>query len=233
MRQFVSILTVVCVLGASSALLADTINVDFNSNGGSAGTYSGVAAAPDTGTYWNTVTLPSGQPITSGALTASDGTTLTSVTVAFTNSVNGYDNGPCADGTPANALLSDYGYPWGTNSLDFSLDHLTPGGVYNLYLYNQSGGANVANATFTIGTVSKTVANAPYTTFVEGTNYAYFAGLVADVNGSIAGTVSGDPGANYVAFNGLQITSVPEPGTCVTLVVCCFSLLAYAWRKRK
>ena len=32
---------------------AATINVDFNSTGGSSGTFAGTAAAPDSGTIWN------------------------------------------------------------------------------------------------------------------------------------------------------------------------------------
>ena len=54
LKTFARALTVVLLAAAlpfSSS--SQTINVDFNDTDGSVGTYSGTAAAPDSGTTWN------------------------------------------------------------------------------------------------------------------------------------------------------------------------------------
>jgi hypothetical protein len=233
MRRFASILSVVCVLGLASASLAMTINVDINTD--VSATYSGLGASPDSGTYWNGFATLVGT-YTSGALTASDGTTPTSVTMTV-ETVNRYDNSPADFAT---ALMGDYVYPWNPvtyATLPFSVNNLTPGGTYDLYLYSLNGAGNSAHTDFTIGGATKTALNSAAATFVENNNYVRFSGVTADAGGSIFGTAvgrdaSGNPYPNAVAFNGLQITSVPEPAAMLLVATGLIGLLAYAWRKR-
>src|SRR5688500_5039777 len=62
-----------CGIAAMAALsyvapAATTINVDLNTSDGSFATYSGTAAAPDTGTFWNGFAIgPEAGPVTVGS----------------------------------------------------------------------------------------------------------------------------------------------------------------------
>lgn len=103
----------VVALGILRAQAATTINIDFNTSDGSAGTYSGTAAAPDTGTVWNGVVTgaESGSPLlssfTSGPLVNSTGG-ASSVTVTLGN-FRSYD-GNERPATLAPGLLTDFVY---------------------------------------------------------------------------------------------------------------------------
>ena len=94
---------------ATPAATSTTINVDFNTTAAASTTYSGTAAAPDSGTTWNGVAIVPGATFTSGALLASDGS-ATPVTVSLGNflSYNAAekpaDPGDC---TPDGFCLSD------------------------------------------------------------------------------------------------------------------------------
>lgn len=237
MRVSVSLLAVVCVLGlaATSQAAFLTINVDFDARGVS-DPYTGTAVAPDAGTYWN-VFVPGNpsDPITSGALTASDGTTATTTTVTIGQYAADYNNASAAF---AAGLLDDYMYASSASSFNFSINGLVAGGGYDLWIYNKNGAANSAHAQYTVGGVVKEVTNsvAGNSAFLEGNNYVHFTGLIADGTGVISGMALGigSGSGNNIAFNGLQIApAVPEPGTLIVLVTGLFGLLAYAWRKRK
>jgi hypothetical protein len=128
------VLSFAAIVGLScEALALPTINVDFNSTDGTAGTYSGIGAAPDPGTIWNglPVGAEAGAPLVaafaSGALVTSTGA-VSPVTVTLGN-FRVYE----ADERPAStapALMTDFAYqqnlgPGGPDAT-FSIDHLTP-----------------------------------------------------------------------------------------------------------
>jgi hypothetical protein len=225
MRQFLRVLLCgAVVLGLASVSFATTINVDVDFQGS---TYSGLGVSPDTGTYWNSFAAQAGT-YTSGALTASDGTTATSATVTVSG-VGRYNNATAAF---APALMDDYLYGSPANGVGFSIDNLTPGGAYDLYIYSLNGAGASATTGFTIGSATKNATNSAASTFAEGNNYVLFKGVIA-TSGSISGTAIGLRDANSIAINGFQITSVPEPATVVLLATGLIGLLAYAWRKQK
>jgi hypothetical protein len=228
----VAISAAVVFLGLATTSFADTINIDFG--GATSVIYSNTAVAPDTGTHWNSGNgLENTKTKTFSNLLASDGTTAaTGVSITITN-VSSYDT--TNDGHPATlkpTLMNDYCYSslagGGTGPTTFSINGLTSGGQYDLYLYSQNGGYGNGVTTFTIGEAAKVATNAGnISSFIAGTNYVLYSGLTA-TGGTISGTFSGTGG-----FNGFQLTSVPEPSTLVLFATGLIGLLAYAWRKRK
>lgn len=205
---------------------ATTVNVDFNSSdaaGGSfSGTYTGVAAAPDSGTIWNGVTVGSETgglfaTFTSGNLATSTGV-VTGITVSLGN-FRAYE----ANENPAALapkLMTDFVYqqtlgPGGPNST-FSVNNLDPAQSYDLYLYAQNGGHANTATTFTIHGVTKVASNAGNTgSFGQNVNYALFQGVAPNASGVIAGTFNDFAPANNAAFNGMQIVlqGPPPPPT--------------------
>lgn len=174
---------------------AKVINVDVEYSSDT--TYSGTAAAPDSGTYWNRVT-------DSGENLLDSFGTPTTVDVSHTRYSYWRDGVGVVD-----ALLADYAYSY------FSVETITIGGLtpdkpYDLYLYaNQSVGGG--GATFIFDGVNKTasgVQNAgnPY---VEGQSYVVYRGIQADGSGEISGTY-GVVGEIYNRFNGLQLVPTPS-----------------------
>ena len=236
------------VFGLSVALLlvnlagATTINVDMVP--GSDSVYSGTAAAPDSGTFWNGYQWSSWQYGSASNFKASDGTTVT--TVGF---VNHYDFAGMGS-SGSNNLLDDGGQMWQTTwpyRADLYLTGLSTSQKYDLYLY-ATAGATAYGTAFTIGGVTQLTAGGNDTSFVKGgstlvtgSNYVLFHNLMSDADGNIyiaaysnsiiTGIANG--GSDSGPINGLQLVSVPEPGTLVLLAVGLVGLLAYAWRKRR
>ena len=223
-------------LGFASATQATlvVVNADFNSTGAVtpgysyplSGTYSGVGAAPDTGTFWNGlgIGVQGGltATFTSGALTASDGSTPTSVTVTL-NHFGVYDTQAQND-TPAGfapALLNDLAYKVDADPPTFSIDGLVVGGTYDLYIYAQGGGFNSGAAIFTVNGNSLTVNNVPDESGFDSAtadttgNYLLFSNRIAT-----GGTISGSFTGGNALFNGFQLTTevlIPEPSTILLL----------------
>ena len=178
-----------------------TVNIDFQPPNGTL--YSGLGMAPDSGTYWNPMSLGS-----VSNLLASDGTTVTDVDVA-TNYTYYY-----ADG--GNALLRDRiiwsgGSPHAGNPAvpAITISGLDPAGLYDLYLY-----AGHYAQTFTVGGVSKSLTAANYhqnqPDWVEGTHYVSFLG-VTPTGGSIGIDIYNIAQTDTV-ISGLQLQAVPVPG---------------------
>lgn len=204
-----------------AASAATTINVDFNaSEPGSAGTFSGPAAAPDSGITWNGLTVGAkGNPavvpgLTSGPLLTSTGlSTPVTVTLGNFKTYDAFTDGRPATAAPA--LLSDFVYqetlgPGGPNST-FSINNLSAGFTYDLYLYAQNGGYASTATIFTINGSSKIATNAgDIPTLIADTNYVVFRGLVPN-SGTISGVFNDIKPADNAAFNGLQIVQIPEP----------------------
>jgi hypothetical protein len=218
------------VLGLASAAFAETVNFDIG-DGSTTWNYTGTAVAPDAGTHWTPYRMGWGD---SGyaPVVASDGTP-SSVYVAIAG--GGYASYWNYDGTGiAPNLMGSYAYSGDGSGWTVEIDHLTPGGKYDMYWYQQNGIAAGTTGSFTFGGHTETATNNGQTSaFILNNNYVVFSGataVTADSNGSIFGSIS-----NTASICGFQIMSspAPEPGTLVLLGTGVLGLLAYAWRKRR
>jgi hypothetical protein len=117
---------------------ASATAINFAAPGAS---YSGTAAAPDSGTYWNPIV----EEGTSSGDKLSDGTTATAVTLSE------HDDGTYTDATAATGIPLFYPFAL---ALDNDVQRLTlsnvPAGTYNLYLYGINGGYENRGTTFTV-----------------------------------------------------------------------------------
>ena len=206
-------LTLILVAFASSAM-ALVVNVDCQYNDGEYNhvTYSGTAAAPDTGTIWNQLDIPN--KVITGAV-ASDGTP-TSINISAENTVGAYhqDNN-------ANDLLDDY---WFDNTMvakTITISGLLPSTEYTLYMYGNETNVNGVSegCTFIFNGITQTTLGAqavpiPPNPWVLGYDHVIF-NLTSDASGQIVGTYGGD-GA-YNRWNGVQIlwSIVINPGVTI------------------
>jgi hypothetical protein len=222
---------------------AQVINVDVNKVGGSDGTYSGVGAAPDTGTVWNGLTVGNntGSSYTVNNLQNSTGTTTgVSINLSTTGLITSYDasENPAAF---APALLNDFAYNNQSLTNTITLSGLNSGDAYNLYIYAQNGGYDSGGGSYTIGGTTLEAANTgalSSTAFIQGNNYVEFVGLTG--SSSIVATENladaGSGGANY--FNGLQlvdttpVVEAPEPSTVALLGLGALGLAFLVVRRR-
>jgi hypothetical protein len=212
---------------------------NLNFNGGVGGTYlanyTGVGAAPDTGTYWNQIQQTQNgignYSATISNLTASDGVTSSGINalVEYNRAYN--------DGGISNNLLGSWfqgdGSVNGGGVARVVISGLAAG-TYDLYTYGINGGFTGRGARFIInnnnwtgGTPDGTSFNWLQTTgtsavsFVAGTNYVLFNKAVS-FGGNIEFYIGANPaGANDQApFNGLQLVAVvPEPASAVLVLV--------------
>ncbi|MDD5708039.1 MAG: hypothetical protein PHR35_19140 [Kiritimatiellae bacterium] len=181
------------------------LNINFT---GSGGTYTGQGALtdPDNNT-WNNV---SGASATYSCLVWSDGTPAGGVSVVTSNA-QGY-----SFGTSGISLFTGYISKQGTSPGSITINGLTPGANYDLYLY--SGGNATAWATvFTVGgTSSSALSTTNTSTFVNAAtdpingNYVKFLKQTA-VDGSLTINVQGP--STYWAVDGLQLALMSVQGT--------------------
>lgn len=249
-----------------AAASAAVVNVDFDGQYQgypTAATYSGTAAAPDTGTFWNSFLIQDAPdtPKTVFNLTASDGSTPTTIDVTL-NGASGFsirtDTGANFDQSGSDLLddaaiqsPNNNGTP--ANFETFTIAGLTPGGLYDLYLYGTNGGTEGLGTAFTVdadgdpGTANVAQATTggdglggtdnngagPFA-YTAGVNYVYYPGVIADGNGEIDGTFGQLGGENAVLnsgnFNGLQIVAVPEPAVLSLLGIGALAALRRAGR---
>jgi hypothetical protein len=178
------------------------------------------AVAGDSGSFWNGVgyyATNGTRSVTSPPLRLSDGTTPTTVTITLTNMAFFFTDNPSAAAAPD--LLNDYFVAAdGSGPAVFRIEHLRPGGSYDLYLFGSAAGYDSNGAEFRLENSSLTPSpqstsglNSP--AFEAGVNYVVFTNVVA----SAQGMISGSWGPSGVAtdqtegeFNGLQIVSVAD-----------------------
>ncbi len=230
----------------SAAPFVVNFDVDINAvsaGGNNPGTYSGVGAAPDTGTYWNSAnggTSGSTNPITSsGTIYLSDGSTTTTVGLSVDNGY-GY-----ASGTN-NAMLDDWATQAASHVGNFSLTNV-PAGNYDVYVYAVNGDFHDVGTIVTVtggtadGGIDRTV-NTTDSTYSEGDNYVLFRGVtVGSGGGTISGTYAPNPNTSEAInnlyqeadFNGIQLVQVvPEPSSLVLGGLAGLGLLAVVRRRR-
>lgn len=218
---------------AASVLAApmDVVSVDIDQNGSSL-SYSSVgpAVAPAAGNYWNNHLATSG--LLSSNLTASDGTTITSIKVQLgVESTATFDNSTYVLNNLQRDGLAATGTP-----VTFTISGLNPSLTYDLYLYGVSVG-QVGTRTgsdnnyyyrptaFTITGVGTLTTNGLGGTdgsstigvFTQGQDYVKFTSLSPSGTGTIAGTFNNADGGTEGDFNGFQIVTVPEPASLAML----------------
>jgi hypothetical protein len=244
MKRLAFLAVVACLCGCALAGpgRADSINVDFNANGGPAGTYTGAAVLGQAGDTWNGV--GGGRPDTAArtalALVTSSGA-ASGVTLSFSGQTGFFDAtnvGAVFAGTPYAALMDDYVFartPSGQTAITATFSGLTPGGSYRLILYSASD-TRGRPTVFTVDGSSETVADpSGSTTLQNGLNYADFT-TTADAGGTLSFTVG--PGVGIEGdLNGIQLqslaTTTPEPASLTLLGVGALGLVGYGWRQRR
>ncbi len=197
---------VLLVVGTSTPVPTPGEVINVNMQHGAS--YTGTAAAPDSGTVWNSVTGGG----TVGNLMNSLGQTLTNVSVTLTSSSGSYNfyNDNSSGNPDPLALMS--GYIFGA-TYTVVISNLAPNQPFGLYAYSHG---NVDNQTGTItlapangGASASTQATGNTADFRDiylyGQGYDYVAldGL-SDGNGNFAFTV-----VNYL--NGFQLVKLTSP----------------------
>ena len=216
------------------AASASLINVQFGqSNGGFGGptsAYSGPAVIGSGGDQWNLFTEPfsiNGPFGYAGAnlpLVDSAGS-ATGVRLGFSTPDSFIHVSPAIfSGTPYDGLLTSFLFA--DNNRNSSRDGpgtvtlagLTPDAEYRVVLYSAAD-APGRGTLFTVNGTSETVTPTATATLAEGVNYADL-DAVADGTGTVTITVArAAANSNEGDLNGIQITPVPEPGTCAALLL--------------
>jgi pectin methylesterase-like acyl-CoA thioesterase len=182
---------------------AQTINVDMDHGA----IYTGTAAAPDTGTKWNSISAAG----TLSPVLDSQGNTVSGVAIAFSSSGTVHIYNDTAAGNPnPSALMSDYTYG---ATYTLTITGLTPNQAYGLYAYshgnvdNQTGTITLAAANGGAGaSTSQTGDSSNFRNiymYGKGYDYVVLSGT-ADGSGALTFTV-----VNYL--NGFQLQKLVAP----------------------
>jgi len=232
MRLFASILAVACVLALACPSHASTVNFDIigtHHEGGDSTLYTGTAVAPDSGTYWTPYSINWGDS-TAYPVMESDGVTASPMLVTIAGGdYHGYWNYDGGAGEIAPNLMDSYAYSHDGSGWTVEIDHLTPGGKYDMWWYQQNGCSATSTGSFTFGGNTLTATNTGQNSvFIENNNYVHFHAVQADGNGLIFGSIGST--AQLAASR-----SCPSPShrRSFLLAAGLVGLLAYAWRKRK
>jgi hypothetical protein len=228
LQCLLSAAAVVAVAGVSSSAMATTVNVQFDqAQTGVSQEYTGTAAAPDNGTFWNqvtTATTADGGTASGSNLTASDGTTTTGVGFTLTGvDLFGTPTFAFNNNGTANNLLQNFivGGPYPKSdktAMSFTITGLNAGSAYDVYFYGSKNSGASSTLTFGSTTVATdgTVVNTatPFDTADQGHEWNVIDGLVANSSGDLVGNIGTTSSAAYGAVNGFQVVSVvPEPGS--------------------
>lgn len=203
-----STLAATFLLASLTTGFAAVVNIDINN--GSSPTFSGVGAAPDLGTTWNSVNNPAtgqGGTFSSGPLVDSNNN-LTTITFSA-----GVAEGS-SSWSGGGDLFNDGIRAFNGNSASFTVGGLNSALTYNIYLYSSNGSGTGEGARFTIsgyGTQNVT-GNAGGPGYVLNDNYIVFSGITGVTSLSGTYTNNTDP---HGPFNGLQIEAIPEPSAAL------------------
>ncbi len=225
---------IAAVAGSTILAAATVVNVQFDvPHQGVSQVYTGTAAAPETGTFWNQINTSNtnNSGTVSGAnLTASDGVTATTIGFTITGS-DLYGSAPNFafnnNGTNNN-LLENFvvGGPFSksdSTAESLTISGLTPGATYDIYFYGSKNPG--ADSTLTIGSTTVATDGAvvntatPFDSADQGHEWNVIDGLVANGSGNLVGYVGTGSDAGYAAINGFQVVAVPEPGSAGLLAL--------------
>ena len=220
---------IAAVAGVSSLAAATVVNVQFDQPQSSVSqVYTGTAAGPGTGTFWNQINTSNtnnGGTVAGSGLMASDGTTVTTIGFTLTGG-DLFGSAPSFtfnnNGTNNNLLENAVvGGPFSTGDKtaeSLTISGLTPGATYDVYFYGAINNGDAGTLTFGSSTVATdgNVVNAatPFDAADQGHEWNVIDGLVANGGGDIVGNVGTTSSAAYAPVNGFQVVSaVPEPGS--------------------
>lgn len=211
MQRHVIVLVTAAMGVAASAVSAAVINLNFYTPGGAAAMVSGANQGPAAyaGTVWNNMAESS---LNATDLLDSEGNpTAADFSISLTE--GGWNNSATLD------VLRNYRYlnP-GHPAITFSISQLAPNTTYSLYFMAMGDTLGQAS-TFTIAGQSASTdgSNIAGAAFLDGVNYTTLQ-AVSDGTGTIAGSWQQN-GNVYAAWNGLQISAVPEPALTGVLLL--------------
>lgn len=248
------VLGIVC-FGWTAVASAEAISLNFVGSSGFAGYAVGSDAAGVVSVgNWNDVPIAqqTNMPLKdSTGATVSGLTFSTSEAFQFSGSAYG-PNGASFAQTGNTNMMQAMIYHSGGQAVDLTFNGTVPYNTFDIYVYYNAALANTQRVSILGGSGNSLgLSQLAYesagsdTAFVlsdgvggNNANYVKFAGLTsANVPTNFIiqaqGTSSSAFGGPFGGFCGLQIVSVPEPGTLVLLGTALLGLLAYAWRKRK
>jgi hypothetical protein len=247
-----SALRFLVIAAASAQASAAVINVDFQPITGNGVTFSGVGAAPDSGTSWNGISVPHDNSFggtggfISGAITAaplvdslgnSSPITLTTDVGGGTFAAGGNNSIFVADQYD---LLRDQLLVFNDNVHTITLANV-PVGLYDFYLYgvgDNFGAPDSGSNRSTIFTVTgltlgtgSTTGSQPTNGLTLGEEYTLIQGIAPAVNGTISIAYQRNGTAGEGAFNGFQMVAVPEPSAAISACLGAATLLGFRRRR--
>lgn len=202
--------------GFANAGIINVINVDFGPNAAS-NVYSGTAAAPGGGTYWNGLSIAGGLNLKNSFSSV----TPYDVSLSFPSPYSGMG---FTDGAVTNLLLKDRVFSTGwnngnnaTNGFTVTISDLTVGNRYDLYAYGSNILYDSIYASQSLSDYSNGVQVVGVAGFLQHEHYGLLPGLTPNGSGRISFTVNQYEPSGAAVLAGFQLVEVPEPASLALL----------------